>query len=186
MRNMWYKRGLAVSIICLLMLMSAPVSATNEIPSKNETVLSEGGLIDNVPIACYGARGMGPGGIFLNMLLTMTGRNNPLTYISIDMDNNNDVPITFTIYTKIYARDGSQLLGFWFGEPWTLNAHWTLGGGLGVFRHELKEKNYLTGFFKMTLDVNILQDGSHKTILFKGFFFNFGAIIFNSHGTIIE
>lgn len=170
--------------ICTLLISSIilPVAgATSEIDVKT-VITNENGLIDNIyPVHLYGTSWLE---IITSVYLTlMTKQENVVSYINYDLTNRNDVSITVDEHLIITTNDGNTLFDDTYIEK--IPAYSDTGGTTFFNRDVLEEHNYLTGFFKATLEVYIQEDGSHKTLAFNGFFFNYGSIVFNPNGKVI-
>jgi hypothetical protein len=173
-----HRKALTVSIICLFLLMSVPVISSSEMPVINEKseLLNKGGLIDNVPITCRG--------IYLEQILEAILWI-PVFYIHFMYENNNDIPISINQHVTVTGRDGQILYDYDHNYPFKLNAHWS-GDSQFMRRIELKNIGYMFGPIDITFYFKIPDDNSSVTLLFHGFIFNIGAVIFNRNGEKIE
>ncbi len=177
MRKSYVKKGLAIGIICLLMLMSVPMGTSNDVVliDEKEEPLKNGDLIDDVILGCHRTS------FAINLILIlMDGGDYGTRYIKFRYNNNNDESITLSIRPRVTTLDGTEL----FYHTWsrTIPANKDYKERIPLTRRHLKDAGYLRGHFNVTLDVYVVDDGSHKTLLYNGFLFNFGALIFNPHG----
>ncbi|MBN1861366.1 MAG: hypothetical protein JW840_07900 [Candidatus Thermoplasmatota archaeon] len=169
-RNPVVRKGSAVIIICVLLLMSVPVMASNE-------TAVNGSLLDKVPIEC---RGIYPIDIPLSLL------NLPVYYIRVEFSNNNDVSINVTEVFKLETRAGKVLFEDTLEQPFPIPPHNDVQTQMFT-RYTWRDKfNYRFGLFNFTLDFYIKDDGSHVKLLFHGLVFGFGTMIFNPKGEVIE
>ncbi len=173
------KKSMVVGIVFVLMLVSIPNVVSYEIISEEEIPLTTGGLVDNIPIRCHGTYAVE---VALNFILTVFEKNNPITYIGVNYANDNDVPITITEHYQITTKDGRTIFDESWTVPFKINPNHAVGGCIPILRRHLVDADYLRGFFYLTADFHIAEDDSHKTLLFYGYFYNFGALIFNRNG----
>ena len=172
------KKCSAVGIICLFVLMSVPVISSNEIPVNDEKskLLSNGGLIDNVTNECYGT-------YLTDIPLILLGIR--VNYIRIENKNYNEIPVYIDIHVKLESSNGKVLIEFDHQRDFQTQAP-----GMTVTclftRYDWKYFHYRFGYFDLTLDVTIREDGSHTKLVFHGFVYGCGAKIFNPKGEVIE
>ena len=173
------KKCLVVGVVCCLMLVSIPIVVGNENISDEGQIENNGGLIDNIPFRCTRTDMLS---VTLNFFLTILNKNNPVTYIGVSYSNRNDVPVTITEHYRIKTKDGRLIFEESWTVPFKLKPNHGMGGQVPIMRHHLEEEDYLRGSFYMTADYHVAEDDSHKTLLFNGYFYNYGAIIFNPNG----
>jgi hypothetical protein len=177
-RNPIVSKWLVFGIICLFLLTSVPVMSSSEMPlidEKNEPV-KKGGLIDNVSNECYGT-------YLTDIPFILLGIR--VNYIRIEHKNYNEIPVYIDIHVKLETRNGRLLIEFDHDREFQ-----TDGPGMTSLclftRYDWKYFKYRFGSFDITLDVTIREDGSHETLVFHGFIYGVGVVIFNPKGEIIE
>ena len=179
------KNKLVGFFICMLLIGTAILPLASAINDVDKELYSttEGDLIDNIyPVHLYGTDLFE---IIVSLYLTLRNeQENVVPYLNIDLTNRNEISITIDEHLIITNRDGNTIFDDMYTEK--IPAYWSTGGSPYLINHDvLKEHNYLTGFFKATLELFIKEDGSHKTIAFNGFFFNYGSIVLNPEGKVI-
>ena len=172
------RKGSAVVIICLFVLMSVPVMASSEIPmvDKKSESAKNGGLIDNVTNECYGT-------YLTDIPLILLGIR--VNYIRIEHKNYNDIPVYIDIHVKLETRNGRILIEFDHARPFQTEAPGMVVTCLFT-RYDWRYFHYRFGYFNLTLDTTIREDGSHEKLVFHGFIYGCGAKIFNPQGEVIE
>jgi hypothetical protein len=167
------RKGLAVGII-LLFICPSGIS----ISQVKDKFLSthNGGLIDKLDIECHG--------IFpVDIPLSILGY--PVYYTRVEITNNNNITLSIDEYIKIETRAGRILLEY--DRPaYSIDPHSDVQTQMFVRNTWHKYFHYTFGFFDLTIDYNIIEDGSHTKLLFHGFVFGCGAVILNPHGEKIE
>jgi hypothetical protein len=167
---------IGVSICAVILLVLGSLSSV----VGYQTVKSEpskGNLLDNVPIECHGIY---PIDIPLSLL------NLPVYYVRIEFSNNNDVPIDVVEVFKLETRTGKVLFEYTLVEPHPIPPHYDVQTQMFTRYTWHNTFEYRFGFFDITLDFHIKDDGSHKKLVFHGLVFGFGAVIFNPKGEVIE
>ena len=177
-KNPIVRKCLVFGIICLFLLTSVPVMSSSEIQvidEKNDPV-KKGGLIDNVTNECYGT-------YLTDIPLILLGIG--VNYIRIEHKNYNDIPVYIDIHVKLETRNGRILIEFDH-----VRGFQTAGPGMTSLclftRYDWRYFHYRFGYFNLTLDTTIREDGSHEKLVFHGFIYGCGAKIFNPQGEVIE
>ncbi len=172
-------------VVLSLVLTSFPMVTGENLQVVSENVLVEGKrastsmdkLIDNVEIKCIGLL------CFVDLLLAIL--NWPVFYIRTRVRNNNDKPIHIKQHITLTAQDGRVLDDFDndFSDPLLTNCTLTT---LYFTRYDWQRYDYMWGRFNITLVIRLLEDASGLKLVFHGFIFNIGAIIFNPEGEVVD
>ncbi len=134
-------------------------------------------LIDNVEIECVGLIS------FLDLLLAIL--NNPVYYIRIRISNSNDKAINIKQHITLTAIDGRVLDDFDLDIPFPVPRDHRVTTLLFT-RYDWQDFDYMWGRFNITLVIRLVEDASGVKLVFHGFIFNIGAIIFNPKGEVID
>jgi hypothetical protein len=133
-------------------------------------------LIDNVNIEYVGV-------IFLvDLLVAML--NLPVFYTRTRVMNRNDDSIHIKQHITLTAKDGTVLDEFDDDVSFGLKSG-SMITTLYFTRYDWQRYGYMWGGFDLTLDLRIVEDGSGIKLVFHGFIFNIGAVIFNPKGEVI-
>jgi len=179
------KKELIGFLICTLLITVAVAPGINaltinqlRVDSQQSVTVTNGKLIDGVEIECRGI-------YLVDILLAIFWL--PVFYIEINLHNLNEVPISVNTHIVLATHDGRVLYDFWHELPFKLPADPYHVLSTSYFtRRAWKEKDYMWGRFNLTQTLYIPDDGSSKTLVFHGFMFNIGSVIFNPEGEIIE
>ncbi len=172
-------------VVLSLVLTSFPMVTGENLPVFSENVLVEGKrasanmdkLIDNVEIECVGLIS------FLDLLLAIL--NNPVYYIRIRISNSNDKAINIKQHITLTAIDGRVLDDFDDDISHPIPREYRVTT-LYFTRYDWQDFDYMWGRFNITLEFRILEDASGLKLVFHGFIFNIGAIIFNPKGEVLD
>jgi len=149
--------------------------------ARSRNTISQGGLIDNINVELIGTPMLL---VVMNIWdIIRPGQPSVISYLDIDSVNNNDEKVTLNAHLIVDTRDGRTI----FENTITDNIPAKHGGSMpfSFNRDTLVQQSYLTGIFDATLELYVEEDGSQKTLSFKGFFFNYGSIVFNPRGKVI-
>ena len=180
-------RGKIISVVVIALItvslfpkISGDLTGLDAINEINENqplkTMSGEGLIDNVITECYGT-------YLTDIPLILLGIG--VNYIRIEQKNYNEIPVYIDISVELKTHNGKVLTEFDH-----VRGFQTAGPGMTSLclftRYDWKYFNYRFGYFDITLDVTIREDGSHETLLFNGFVYGCGAVIFNPAGEKLE
>ena len=149
--------------------------------ARSRNTINQGGLIDNINVELIGTPMLL---VVMNIWdILRPGQPSVISYLDIDSVNNNDEKVTLNAHLIVDTRDGRTI----FENTITDNIPAKNGGSMpfSFNRDTLVQQSYLTGIFDAILDLYVEEDGSQKTLSFKGFFFNYGSIVFNPRGKVI-
>ena len=149
--------------------------------ARSRNTINQGGLIDNINVELIGTPMLL---VVMNIWdILRPGQPSVISYLDIDTVNNNDEKVTLNAHLIVDTRDGRTI----FENTITDNIPAKHGGSMpfSFNRDTLVQQSYLTGIFDATLELYVEEDGSQKTLSFKGFFFNYGSIVFNPRGKVI-
>jgi len=144
-------KPLVVCIICLLMLVSIPMASSDDTSTQ-----TSGGMADNVIMRCWG-----PG------VYNIKTQNYLFMYEYFHFMN---VSIHPKYYVAVSKLDGTVLLDYSFIEPLPIPPDYSVGFWIFFF-DDFWETGHTFGFFKITVDFDVLDDGSSTQWTFYGFAF---------------
>ncbi|MFO7677740.1 MAG: hypothetical protein R6V50_05095, partial [Thermoplasmatota archaeon] len=122
--------------------------------------------------------GVYPACILLSLL------NVPVPYLRVRFSNRNDIAIHYIEEYTLETRVGRVLYERTFDG--SMPPNFTTQVQLGTRHQWLRDFNYRFGFFNLTFGLYIKNDGSYTKLVFNGFVFGCGAMIFNPSGEKIE
>ena len=173
------KKCLVVGVIFCLILVSIPIVVGNENISYEGETVNNKGLMDNINIRCKSTYKSFAMVIFLFKIFN---KDCPLPLIDSSYGNDNHKIVSLNEHYRIKTGDGRLIYEenrtFWNIPPNGIGCH----KYIPLLRSHLEEADYLKGPFYMIVDYQVVEDGSHKTLLYRGYFYGIGALLYRQIG----
>jgi hypothetical protein len=179
-------KTLVIGIIVLLIFASLPlVSGDNNLYSINKEVRnfendippSPEGMYENLLIKARGPY------LFDILMVILTGE--PVPFLETLITNFDDETVTIERHFKLVATRGNRVL-----DEFDMPTKKLIPGWCSVIflfdQFEWKKWDYSFGLFDYFLELHVQETNSDITVVFHGFVFGIGAIIFNPDGELVE